>query len=62
MTEYPVHGRLHSFLVVKRKCMLSGNSQLWNGWVQRNSEGRVAEVSTSCQNRHVWVLELIKEY
>ena len=46
MLEYPLHGRLHSFLVLKRKCMLSGNSQTWHGWTQRNSERGVAEVST----------------
>ena len=44
MLEYPLHGRLHSFLVLKRKCLLSGNSKQWHGWLQRDSEKGVAEV------------------
>jgi hypothetical protein len=47
MLEYPLHGRLHSFLVLKRKCLLSGNSKQWHGWLQRDSEKGVAEAVRS---------------
>ena len=46
MLEYPLHGRLHSFLLLKRKCLLSGNNKQWHGWLQRNSDKGVAEVSS----------------
>ena len=46
MLEYPLHGRFHSFLVLKRRSVLSGDTQLWPGWTQRNSEGKVTEVRT----------------
>lgn len=45
MLEYPLHGRFHSFLVLKRKSALSGNTQHWPGWTRRNSQGKVVKVS-----------------
>ena len=44
MLEYPIHGSFHSFLVAKRRAVLSGDNQYWPGWTQRHIEGNVAEV------------------
>lgn len=45
MLEYPIHGSFHSFLVAKRKGVLSGDNQYWPGWTQRHIERNVAEVT-----------------
>jgi hypothetical protein len=54
MLEYPLHGRLHSFLVLKRRAALSGDTHPWPDWTERNSERNVVQVSTHPQPPPPW--------
>ena len=46
MLEYPPHGSFHSFLVLKRRAMLSDDAKPWPAWTHRASERNIAKVRT----------------